>query len=353
MAGTYPESWEETCLISIQRIGESPQQFGAMTESVDISEPDYSGEGIPTVAGGRIWKQSAQEDGEITLEMYPVDAEILRGGIISSIDGDGTTIALTTSAAHGLQIGDTIRISNTTSYGTTASPVNYTIKTVPTVTTATMLSSTNAVEETNGTWVGFRGNTGLFQQFLGNPKSTAITTIDGDATSVTITSTAHGLQVGDIIEVAGTTNYNGIFVVTTRTSADIVVCTDDGHNVAADSTGTVTKIADGSHPIITATSFSAGIFNPRDKYMVAILWTDDTSAVNPTDATAGVDFTALRFYAKDSRIVSHKTAFTDGIVKTTATIKFPAMNKAGTERSYAWESTNDTDTQPLPALTYT
>ena len=36
-----------------------------MTETIDISEPDYPGESIPNIAGGRIWKQSPQEDGAL------------------------------------------------------------------------------------------------------------------------------------------------------------------------------------------------------------------------------------------------------------------------------------------------
>ncbi len=353
MAGQFPSAWQETCHVSIQKKGQAGQQFGAITPSVDISEPDYQVEGIAVVSGGRIMKQTAQEDGEVTLEIHPVDVAWMKGGVISSINGDGTTTTLSTSAAHGLTIGDTVRVSNSTNYGSTSSPVNYTVKTVTDSDTVTMLSSTSAAEETNGTWVGIRGNTSFAQQFVGQQKQLVIATIDGDADSVDLQITGHGLVVGDIIEVSGTTNYNGPYVIATVTDTNNVVCTDESHNQAQETVGFVNKIARGGQPIITGTDKVAGVNFDREKYMFAVLWTNDTAVVNATDVTAGTDFTGLRFYAKDCRVVSHKTAFTDGIVKTTLTLKFPAMNKAGTTRGFAWESTDDTDTSPLPALTYT
>ena len=43
---------------------------------------------------------------------------------------------------------------------------------------------------------------------------------------------------------------------------------------------------------------------------------------------------------------------TDGILKTTVTFKFPAMNQAGTTKTHGWESCNDVGTTTLSALTY-
>ena len=353
MAGTFPDAWQETCLVSIQKKGQSAQQFAAATETVDISEGDYPGESIASLGGGRIWKQSSKEDAEITLELYPISLNYISGGTISSIDGDGTNITLTTSAAHGLVVGDTVRISNTTNYGTTASPVNYTVSSVTSTTIVVMKSSTNNVEETDGTWMGFKGNTGLFQQFKGPSKSTAISSIDGDADSVDVTSTAHGLVVGDIIEVSGTTNYNGPFVIATVPTDDTFTCTDQSHNVAGETVGFVTKISDAGQPLSTDLVSGTGIDRSRDRFMVAILWTTDTAINSAMDATTDTDKTALRFYAKECRIISHKSSFTDGILKVTATFKYPAYSKDGTTKNDAWQSTDDTDTTPLTALTYT
>jgi len=194
----FPDAWEETALVTIARFGASTaiqakSNFAAITETIDISEPDYSGEGVPTLAGGRVWKQSPQEDGEITLELYPIQASA----------GD---------AEHNL---------------------------------------------------------GLFQQFVG---------------------------------ISGDTAY------------------------------------DTAEPISTDTSWPVSINRQRSRFAVSILWTNDTTP--PTDAmgtTAG-STDSLRFSAISCRMISHKTAFTDGIVKTTVTFKFPAMNKAGDTMMFRWDS---------------
>src|SRR3990167_11380441 len=133
MVGTFPEAWEEVALVTLQVKGGTARQFAAITETLDISEPDYPGESIKTLAGGRIWKQSPQEDGEITLEIYPIELEEADntglanyfGGLgqqtvtISNIDGDATTITVDTDAAHNLLAGDVIKITETANYNGT------------------------------------------------------------------------------------------------------------------------------------------------------------------------------------------------------------------------------------------
>jgi len=76
----FPEAWTEFALISVEKAGDSPFEFMATTETIDISEGDYPWESIPTVSGGRISKQSPKEDGEITLEMYPVQIAVEADG---------------------------------------------------------------------------------------------------------------------------------------------------------------------------------------------------------------------------------------------------------------------------------
>ena len=208
MAGTFPDAWEETALVVVQKLNGTPYLYGAITETIDIGEPDYPGESIPNIAGGRIWKQSSQEDGELTLEIYPTNLD-------TATDGNG-----------------------------------------------------------------------LFQQYAGGTWNT-------------------------------------------------------------------------SQPMDTDTSWTAGVYDrQRDVFMVAIVWTDDTTlntaaeVLDPTGAT-GTDKVALRFYCKEARITSHKSEFTDGILKTTVTFKFPAFNTSGTTRCYGWESCNDVGATTLSALTYT
>jgi len=212
-AGTFPQAWEETALVTIQAKGGTPYEFMAITETIDLPQGDYPGESIPNIAGGRIWKQSPEEDGEITLELYP-------------------------------------------------------------------------------TSVAVADNLGLFQQFAGN---------DDDA---------------------------------------------GGY--------------DDSEPMASMTTYIPSAYTARrqrTRFLVAVMWTDDPlqdTALGGDDpgTTAKV---ALRFYVKEARMVSHKTSFTDGVVKTTVTFKYPAMNKAGTTKSWAWESSNDMlygGTADLPLLSY-
>ena len=200
----FPTGWEETAIVTIERFNATtPVKFHAhtITESVDLSEPDYPGEGIPNVAGGRIWKQSPQEDGEITLELYPTQ----------------------------------------------------------------LAEDTDTTPDTHG---------GLFQFFPTNQ------TID------------------------------------TTTPAQ---------------------------PMTTATSYTAGVDCVRDRFCVAILWTNDTtSGERDATSTTAASTDSLRFAAISCRMTSHKSSFTDGILKTTVTFKFPAMNQDGSTTMFKWESGSQT-----------
>lgn len=189
----FPDAWEETALVSVTQFAASPiaVQCAAMTESIDISEPDYPGESIPNLAGGRAWKQSPQEDGEITLEIYPIEVD------------------------------------------------------------------TGA------------NDTGLFSQFVGGTFGTG----------------------------AGSNE--------------------------------------------TDTSWTAGVDRTRDRYRVTILWTNDTTPPTTAEAQVASGSEALRFSAMGCRIISHKSSFTDGILKTTVTFKFPAMNYAGDTMMFRWDSTDN------------
>ena len=204
MAGTFPEAWEEVALVTVTKYDASSPaniECAAMTETIDIAQGDYPGESIPNLAGGRVWKQSPEEDGEITLEIYPTNASL-------------------------------------------------------------------ADEE---------DNLGLFQAFAGGSWDT-------------------------------------------------------------------------EEPIASDTTWTAGVDRSRDIFRVSIMWTDDTNCVSAESATSGTDTVALRFTAMGCRMTSHKAEFTDGILKVTATFKYPAMNKAGTVKMWKWESTDDGDTTALAAL---
>lgn len=209
--GAFPKSWEEVALITIERYPGTEHdilQANAFTETIDISEPDYPGESIPNLAGGRIWKQSPQEDGEITLEFYPVST-ILDTGLTPDLYG------------------------------------------------------------------------GLFQFWT---------------------------------------------------------------------TGQTIDITSPTRPVATNVTYVAGVDYSRERFRVAIMWTNDTAVTSASGATSTSTKVGLRFVALGCRMTSHKSAFTDGILKSTATFKFPAMNKIGTVKMSRWDSTDDGSGTPMTSL---
>ncbi len=203
--GTFPPIWQEVALITIKRHDDLAREFMAITETIDISEPDYPGESIVTIAGGRLWKQNSEEDGEVTLELYPVKID----------DAD---------------------------------------------------------------------NGGLIQQFRGG--------------------------------------------------------TDDT-----------------SDPLRTDPTLSIGTSRTRPGFLVAILWTTDSAAsdaVATFGSSTGDPKVAKRFHCRNARFVSHKSSFTEGVLKVTVTFKFPPVIPAGTKKNWYWESSASvTSTTTFPALTYT
>lgn len=80
----------------------------------------------------------------------------------------------------------------------------------------------------------------------------------------------------------------------------------------------------------------------RDKYRMAVLWTDKSGV---TDATAAIDGSnsGLRFVAADGYFTSVKPSFTDGVLKYTVIFKVPPFDKAG-DANIKMESTDGTAT---------
>ena len=75
MATVVPDMWDEVVLVSIYRLGDATTgevNYATTSTGWEINEGDYPFESITNSAGGRIGHQSPQEDGEITLELYPV-----------------------------------------------------------------------------------------------------------------------------------------------------------------------------------------------------------------------------------------------------------------------------------------
>jgi len=196
----FPPTWDEVALVSVHRKGDTTTgelNFATITETIEINEGDYPWESIPNAAGGRIGHQMPQEDGEITLEIYPLEM--------------ATNVA----------------------------------------------------------------NAGLFQQW-------------------------HGVS------------------------------------------GAPPAAYDTLEPLASDTSWLAGQNRVRDLFRVSILWTNDPASVANAAAATAITTDSLRFYATDCRIVSHKTSWTDKMVKTTVTFKYPAFSKDGATRIGVWESADQT-----------
>lgn len=196
----FPDTWQEVFLISLERASGTDIQLASVIDpdSLEINTPDYPGEGLPNAAGGRGWKQSPQEDVEISFT------------INQSVDLDAGTAANVTG--------------------------------------------------------------GLIQQYIG---------------------------------VSGAGAY------------------------------------DTAEPLITDTSWPAGVTQVRDRFRLAVLFTNDTAVTTAAGATAA-STDSERFFCDNLRIVSHKSNFSDGYLKHEITLKAPAKNKAGTTLNFGWESGDNT-----------
>jgi len=77
-AGTYPDKWNEVCLVSIIPEGDSAVDCSALiSEMTDIDiHGEKKIETKPTIAGGRTVRFVPQTDGKITLKVYPLTAGI-------------------------------------------------------------------------------------------------------------------------------------------------------------------------------------------------------------------------------------------------------------------------------------
>ena len=98
------------------------------------------------------------------LNINTTDDAAFTGAAISSIDGNATTISITTSVNHGLYVGAPITIEGTTGYNGT-----YTVATAPTATTLTIADTSHdlGAETTGTTKLGYVPVLGV--SYLSNP----------------------------------------------------------------------------------------------------------------------------------------------------------------------------------------
>lgn len=75
-------SWQDRAFIGVkQKGGSSVKYFAGLTQEIDLPDISKDFEGQPVMNGGRIRENSAEEDLEITLTLYPIGVDT----------GDGTT----------------------------------------------------------------------------------------------------------------------------------------------------------------------------------------------------------------------------------------------------------------------
>jgi hypothetical protein len=89
----------------------------------------------------------------------------------------------------------------------------------------------------------------------------------------------------------------------------------------------------------------------RDLFGVAILWTDDSTAVAASGTTTAYT-NSRRILVRDCRITGYKDGFDDGILSAEVTFKAPAFDSTGQGNIFR-QSTKLTDSAGLAATAYT
>lgn len=94
----FPEAWDNYFLLSITRRGGSEVQFAAIVDptSLSITLPEAAAESMTNAAGGRIWKEDPETDGEVSFDILPVELDSTSGiGLfqqyVGKAGGEGTS----------------------------------------------------------------------------------------------------------------------------------------------------------------------------------------------------------------------------------------------------------------------
>lgn len=84
-----PDCWSKNCKISIAVKDGTDYAFGGRTRDIDINEGDKGGSSVASVDGSRLWIDTPQEDGTITLTMRPIDLDTTAddGGVFQLYTG--------------------------------------------------------------------------------------------------------------------------------------------------------------------------------------------------------------------------------------------------------------------------
>jgi len=178
------------------------------------------------------------------LNIKTTDDAAFTGSTISTISGNGTTITIDTSAAHGLYVGAPVTVSGTTGYN-----ANYVVEGVTDSDTITIASTTNAGTENAGT-LKLQYVASIDITYLPNPDSgTGDVVIKGDWTTATT------FELGDVVFDVG--NSSGAANGARWYYLDATTGDSTGANLAADSNNTWVEWTPGQRDIEEDGTFSA------------------------------------------------------------------------------------------------
>ena len=178
------------------------------------------------------------------LNIKTTDDSAFTGATISTISGNGTTITIDTSAAHGLYVGAPVTVSGTTGYN-----ANYVVEGVTDSDTITIASTTNAGTENAGT-LKLQFVDAMDITYLPNPDSgTGDVVIKGDWTTATT------FDLGDVVYDVG--NSSSAANGARWYYLDATIGASTGANLAADSNNTWVEWTPGQRDIEEDGTFSA------------------------------------------------------------------------------------------------
>ncbi len=88
----FPEGWGKYFLISVTKKAGSQIELASVVdpESLEINPGDVPGESMVNAAGGRIWKDDAEEDGEVSFDIIgavEIDSASAAGGLFQAFIG--------------------------------------------------------------------------------------------------------------------------------------------------------------------------------------------------------------------------------------------------------------------------
>jgi hypothetical protein len=199
------------------------------------------------------------------------------GQTVNSATISGQIATITTNSAHGLVVG---QIVNMTGFTPTQFNGSYVVASVPTTTTFTVTLPITALPANNATVQG------SYTYYAGPVTGATVSSGSNSTLACTlVTSTNHGLQVGDVVTVTGATPaaYNVtnaiITAVPAATQFTYNALTNPGGVTTVQPTYTVTSPAINGQAYYSGTGAVSGVA-VNGKHMLGAQWAVGTSGVS-------------------------------------------------------------------------